>query len=212
MSSSRRPPTAIRTSSRRAGSTSRSSTRAGPRSTASTRRPRTARSSTGWPGRSSTTRRWPWASCRGMSRPRRCDPCREPTARTCPCRCGPSAMSGRSRSTSPPGRWPAPCSWGRTRTTTSATAARTWCSSARRTAPGGRRLADGSWQRFRDDQDFDTRFLWEDRLFSRSLVTLEWTVPAGAAGTCRFVYQGDRRTGLRRILPITATNRAFTVR
>nr|WP_241180237.1 neutral/alkaline non-lysosomal ceramidase C-terminal domain-containing protein [Kocuria palustris] len=72
--------------------------------------------------------------------------------------------------------------------------------------------ANGTWQRFRDDQDFDTRFLWEDRLFSRSLVTLEWTVPAGAAGTCRFVYQGDRRTGLRRIPPITATSRAFTVR
>lgn len=43
-------------------------------------------------------------------------------------------------------------------------------------------------------------------------MTLEWTVPAGAAGTCRFVYQGDRRTGLGRILPITATSRAFTVR
>ena len=54
--------------------------------------------------------------------------------------------------------------------------------------------------------------VWEDKLFSRSLVTLEWTVPAGAAGTYRFVYQGDRRTGLGRILPITATSRAFTVR
>lgn len=74
------------------------------------------------------------------------------------------------------------------------------------------RQVDGAWQRFRDDQDFDTRFRWEDKLFSRSLVTLEWTVPAGAAGTYRFVYQGDRRTGLGRILPITATSRAFTVR
>ena len=74
------------------------------------------------------------------------------------------------------------------------------------------RQVDGAWQRFRDDQAFDTRFRWEDKLFSRSLVTLEWTVPAGAAGTYRFVYQGDRRTGLGRILPITATSRAFTVR
>lgn len=67
------------------------------------------------------------------------------------------------------------------------------------------------WVRVRDDQDFDTRFHWEDKQFSRSQVTLEWTPPADAAGTYRFVYRGDRRTGLGAILPISGTSRAFRV-
>lgn len=73
------------------------------------------------------------------------------------------------------------------------------------------RLVDGSWVKRLDDQDSDTRFRWEDKLFSRWLVTLEWTVPSGAAGTYRFVYQGDRRTGLGAIRPITGTSREFRV-
>lgn len=73
------------------------------------------------------------------------------------------------------------------------------------------RLVDGSWVKHLDDQDFETRFRWEDKLFSRSLVTPEWTVPSGAAVTYRFVYRGDRRTGLGAIRPITWTSREFRV-
>lgn len=73
------------------------------------------------------------------------------------------------------------------------------------------RLVDGSWVKHLGDQDVDTRFRWEDKLFSRSVVTLEWTVPSGAAGTYRFVYQGDRRTDLGAIRPITGTSREFRV-
>lgn len=73
------------------------------------------------------------------------------------------------------------------------------------------RQESGGWVRVRDDQDFDTRFVWQDRQFSRSLVSLEWTVPAGAAGAYRFVYRGARRTSLGSLRPISGTSRAFRV-
>lgn len=69
----------------------------------------------------------------------------------------------------------------------------------------------GAWVRVRDDQDFDTRFEWQDRGLGVSRVTLSWTVPQGAAGTYRFVYTGNRKTAIGTYQSVTGTSRNFTV-
>ncbi|MDO5617409.1 neutral/alkaline non-lysosomal ceramidase N-terminal domain-containing protein [Kocuria sp.] len=69
----------------------------------------------------------------------------------------------------------------------------------------------GTWVRVRDDQDFDTRFEWQDRGLGVSRVTLSWTVPPGAAGTYRFVYRGNRRTAIGTTVAVSGTSRSFTV-
>lgn len=69
----------------------------------------------------------------------------------------------------------------------------------------------GTWVRVRDDQDFDTRFEWQDRGLGTSRVTLSWTVPAGMPGTYRFVYRGNRKTVLGTYQSVTGTSRSFSV-
>ncbi|MFZ2242563.1 MAG: neutral/alkaline non-lysosomal ceramidase C-terminal domain-containing protein, partial [Gordonia amarae] len=75
--------------------------------------------------------------------------------------------------------------------------------------------ADGdNWTTIADDNDWSTTLRWSRPAGSpdTSVVTIDWTIPKGAAGRYRIRYHGDSRAASGKVTAFTGTTGTFTVR